>query len=85
MVTRFEDMEAWKTARELTRVIFELTEKPEFSRDYSLKDQIRRASVSTMSDVAEGFESRESAPAPRRRARSAERSTRNAEDPTFER
>ena len=39
MVTRFEDMEAWKTARELTRLIFELTEKPEFSRDYSLKDQ----------------------------------------------
>jgi four helix bundle protein len=58
MATRFEDMEAWKTARELTRLIFELTEKPEFSRDYSLKDQIRRASVSAMSDIAEGFESR---------------------------
>jgi four helix bundle protein len=58
MATRFEDMEAWKTARELTRLIFELTEKPEFFRDYSLKDQIRRASVSAMSDIAEGFESR---------------------------
>ncbi|HSB68859.1 MAG TPA: four helix bundle protein [Candidatus Methylomirabilis sp.] len=58
MVDRFEDLNAWKTVRELTRLIFELTEKPEFSRDYSLKDQIRRASVSAMSDIAEGFESR---------------------------
>lgn len=58
MATRFEDMEVWKTARELTRLVFELTERTEFSRDYSLKDQIRRASVSVMSDIAEGFESR---------------------------
>ncbi len=58
MLTRLEDMVAWKTARELTRLIFELIEKPELSWDYSLEDQIRRASVSTMSDIAEGFESR---------------------------
>jgi hypothetical protein len=75
MAERFEDLEAWRTARELTKVIFTLTEKEKFSRDYSLKDQIRRASVSAMSNVAEGFESRtqnlmtcvESAPGPRRR------------------
>lgn len=58
MAQRFEDLEAWKTARELARLIFDLTEKERFSRDYSLKDQIRRASVSSMSNVAEGFESR---------------------------
>lgn len=58
MAERFEDLEAWRTARELAKVIFILTEKGEFSRDYSLKDQVRRASVSAMSNVAEGFESR---------------------------
>jgi four helix bundle protein len=53
MAERFEDLEAWRTARELAKVIFTLTEKEKFSRDYSLKDQIRRASVSAMSNVAE--------------------------------
>ena len=53
MAARFEDLEAWRTARELAKVIFTLTEKEKFSRDYSLKDQIRRASVSAMSNVAE--------------------------------
>jgi len=53
MAERFEDLEAWRTARELAKVIFTLTEKAKFSRDYSLKDQIRRASVSAMSNVAE--------------------------------
>jgi four helix bundle protein len=54
--TRFEDIEAWKRARELTRKIYECTQTPAFAKDFGLKDQIRRASVSTMSNIAEGFE-----------------------------
>ena len=56
-ITRFEEIEAWQTARELTRLIYEYTEDGKFARDFGLKDQIRRASVSIMSNIAEGFES----------------------------
>jgi four helix bundle protein len=52
----FEDIEAWQTARELTKKIYRLTSQSEFARDFGLKDQIRRASVSVMSNIAEGFE-----------------------------
>jgi four helix bundle protein len=55
-ISRFEDIDAWKKARELTDAIYEVTEFDEFSQDYGLKDQIRRASVSMMSNIAEGFE-----------------------------
>lgn len=57
-ITRFEDIEAWKTARELTRRIYALTEQGQFSKDFGLKNQIQRAAVSVMSNIAEGFESR---------------------------
>ncbi|MGE5123012.1 MAG: four helix bundle protein [Acidobacteriaceae bacterium] len=57
-IIRFEDIEAWQTARELTGLIYNLTRHGEFARDFSLSDQIRRASVSIMSNIAEGFESR---------------------------
>lgn len=57
-IIRFEDIEAWKTARELTRIIYALTEQGQFTRDFGLKNQIQRASVSVMSNIAEGFESR---------------------------
>ena len=56
-ITRFEEIEAWQTARELTKLICSLTEEGKFSRDFGLKDQIRRASVSVMSNISEGFES----------------------------
>jgi len=56
-ITRFEEIEAWQTARELTKMIYALTEKGEYARDFGLKDQIRRAAVSVMSNIAEGFES----------------------------
>jgi|ERR1051326_4463011 four helix bundle protein len=52
----FEDIAAWQRARELTKNVYELTSKNEFSKDFGLKDQIRRASVSIMSNIAEGFE-----------------------------
>ena len=57
-ITRFEDIEAWKTARELTRKIYALAEQGQFAKDFGLKNQIQRASVSVMSNIAEGFESR---------------------------
>ncbi|MBM4037083.1 MAG: four helix bundle protein, partial [Planctomycetes bacterium] len=55
-IERFEDMDAWKKARELTRAIYQLTSAGGFSRDFGLRDQIRRAAVSVMSNIAEGFE-----------------------------
>jgi four helix bundle protein len=52
----FEEIECWKKARELTRRIYEITNRPAFARDFGLKDQIRRASVSVMSNIAEGYD-----------------------------
>src|SRR5215208_2486638 len=57
-ITRFEEIEAWKTARELTRMIYSLTEQGLFAKDFGLRNQIQRAAVSVMSNIAEGFESR---------------------------
>ena len=57
-IIRFEDIEAWQTARELTRQVYDLTRHGAFARDFGLCDQMRRASVSIMSNIAEGFESR---------------------------
>ena len=55
-INRFEDIEAWKRARELTKKIYACTQVGAFARDFGLKDQIRRAAVSVMSNIAEGFE-----------------------------
>ncbi len=55
-IKKFEDIESWKSARKLTKQIYEITAAGEFTRDFGLKDQIRRASVSTLSNIAEGFE-----------------------------
>ncbi len=57
-IKRFEDMEVWQTSRELTHQIYELTKNEVFVRDYGLTNQMRRASISIMSNIAEGFESR---------------------------
>jgi four helix bundle protein len=54
-IERFEDIRAWQKARELVKSIYQITGKEDFARDYSLKDQIRRASISVMSNIAEGF------------------------------
>lgn len=56
MIERFEDLIAWQKARELTKRIYVCTENKAFCKDFGLKDQIRRASVSVMSNIAEGFE-----------------------------
>jgi four helix bundle protein len=55
-IERFEDIEAWQKARELTKAVYSETNKGRFSKDYGLREQIRRASVSVMSNIAEGFE-----------------------------
>jgi len=55
-VERFEDLIAWQKARELTKAIYAVTSNGSFSKDYGLRDQIRRAAVSAMSNVSEGFE-----------------------------
>ena len=55
-ITRFEDLIAWQKARELTKAIYTVTSIGIFSKDFGLKDQIQRASVSAMSNIAEGFE-----------------------------
>lgn len=55
-IERFEDIEAWKHARQATKYIYELSSVGDFSRDFALVNQIRRAAVSMMSNIAEGFE-----------------------------
>ena len=55
-VNRFEDLVAWQKARELTRLIYSVSRQGEFARDYGLSNQIQRAAVSIMSNIAEGFE-----------------------------
>ncbi len=52
---RFEDIEAWQKARELTKQIYALSNDGQFARDFGLRDQIRRAFVSIMPNIAEGF------------------------------
>ncbi len=56
MSNYFEDLEVWKTARELTNRIYKITANGSLSKDYGLRDQIRRAAVSVMSNIAEGYE-----------------------------
>jgi four helix bundle protein len=56
-IKSFEDIEAWKKARELTKRIYRVTSLEKFSKDWELRDQIRRAVISVMSNIAEGFDS----------------------------
>jgi four helix bundle protein len=56
-VERFEDLDVWKRARLLTNLVYDLSESGLFARDFGLRDQMRRAAVSIMSNIAEGFES----------------------------
>ncbi len=55
-IKQFEDLEIWQKARELTQLIYNITSISGFVNDYGLKDQIRRSSVSIMSNISEGFE-----------------------------
>jgi four helix bundle protein len=51
----FEEMRAWQSARELVWLVYEMTKQLDFNRDFALHDQIRRAAISVMSNIAEGF------------------------------
>lgn len=55
-VEKFEDLDAWKLARDLTRDIYRVTSSGKFNTDFALRDQIRRATISISSNIAEGFE-----------------------------
>ena len=55
-IRKFEDLESWKKARQLTNAVYKAIAAGSFARDFGLKDQIRRASISILSNIAEGFE-----------------------------
>ncbi|MBN1453382.1 MAG: four helix bundle protein [Anaerolineales bacterium] len=56
LIKRFEDIQAWQEARELVKMIYVLTSKEGFPKDFGMRDQIRRAAVSAMTNIAEGFD-----------------------------
>ena len=56
LIQRFEDIQAWQGARILVKMIYGLTNKEYFAKDFGMRDQIRRASVSAMTNIAEGFD-----------------------------
>lgn len=55
-IEKFEDIEGWKLAREATQIVYEISSAGAFARDFALVNQIRRACISIMSNIAEGFE-----------------------------
>jgi len=57
-VKRFEELDVWQTARQLANHIYDCTSTGPFAKDFGLRDQIQRAAVSVMSNIAEGFNSR---------------------------
>ncbi|MCX5772415.1 MAG: four helix bundle protein [Candidatus Hydrogenedentes bacterium] len=57
-IERFEEIKAWQESRRLAGLIYDFTKRPSFNRDLGLRDQIRRAVVSVMANIAEGFERR---------------------------
>ena len=55
-ITKFEDLIAWQEARTLVKMVYKLTSDGLFSKDFGMRDQIQRASVSAMTNIAEGFD-----------------------------
>src|SRR5262249_1526784 len=55
-IERFEDIEAWQSARELMNLVYDNATRGEFARDFGLRDQITRAAGSAMHNIAEGFD-----------------------------
>ncbi len=55
-IKRFEDLEIWKMARDISKDVYEITKKESIRYDFSLIDQLRRSSGSIMDNIAEGFE-----------------------------
>ena len=61
VITRFEDLIAWQEARVLERIVYKISNEGTFAKDFGLKDQIQRAAVSAMTNIAEGFDNESSA------------------------
>ena len=57
VIKNFEEIESWKLARQLTKEIYLVCKEENFNKDWGLKDQIQRASVSILANIAEGFDS----------------------------
>lgn len=55
-IERFEDLEVWQVGMNLCLVVYELTNLIEFSKDFALRDQVRKSAISVPSNIAEGFE-----------------------------
>ncbi|RPJ27853.1 MAG: four helix bundle protein [Chloroflexi bacterium] len=55
-ITKFEDLIAWQEARILVKMIYKTTSDGSFAKDFGMRDQIQRASVSVMANIAEGFD-----------------------------
>jgi four helix bundle protein len=55
-IESFEDIAAWKKARELVKKVYSITKSEKFSKDFALVNQIRRAAISVLSNISEGFE-----------------------------
>ena len=55
-IKRFEDLQSWQKARKLANVIYDLTDQGDFTKDFELRNQIRRASGSAMHNIVEGFD-----------------------------
>jgi four helix bundle protein len=56
LIKRFEDILAWQEARKLVKDVYQLTRDGPISKDFGLRDQIQRATVSVMANIAEGFD-----------------------------
>ena len=54
-IDRFEDIEAWKEARDVVNSVYSVCSVIELKKDYSLSDQIKRSAISIMANIAEGF------------------------------
>jgi four helix bundle protein len=60
MIERFEDLECWRDSRELVNLVFDVCDQGRLMRDFDLRSQLRRAALSTMNNIAEGFGGRKS-------------------------
>jgi len=54
-IKRFEDLECWKEARKFVRLIYKLTKKEMFKKDFEVVGQLRRSAISSMANIAEDF------------------------------
>jgi len=55
-IEKFEEIEAWKEARNLNKIIYQISKRDPFKTDFGLTSQIQRASISVMANIAEGFD-----------------------------